>query len=138
MKIFSCVFFTSQFFFSLWKLEQVLSTLYVSTNNPFLIIYKAWKNSSIVSNCLQLHGLQASLQAPLSQGFSRQEYWNGLSFPSPGHSPNLGVESRSPCCRQVLCLLSHLLYCSARRIREDLLSALILSDPPKTFFPTIN
>jgi len=25
-------------------------------------------------------------------GFSRQEYWSGLSCPSPGHLPNLGIE----------------------------------------------
>ena len=30
-------------------------------------------------------------QAPLSMGFSRQEYWSGLSFPSPGDLPNPGV-----------------------------------------------
>ena len=35
-------------------------------------------------------------QAPLSMGFSRQEYWSGLPFPSPGDLPNLGVEPRSP------------------------------------------
>ena len=35
-------------------------------------------------------------QAPLSMGFSRQEYWNGLPFPSPGELPNLGMEPRSP------------------------------------------
>ena len=29
-------------------------------------------------------------------GFSRQEYWSGLPFPSPGDLPNLGIESRSP------------------------------------------
>ena len=29
-------------------------------------------------------------------GFSRQEYWNGLPFPSPGDLPNLGIEPRSP------------------------------------------
>ena len=28
----------------------------------------------------------------LSMGFSRHEYWNGLSFPSPGHLPNPGIE----------------------------------------------
>ena len=28
--------------------------------------------------------------------FSRQEYWSGLSFPSPGDLPNLGIEPRSP------------------------------------------
>ena len=31
-------------------------------------------------------------QAPLSVGFSRQEYWSGLPFPSPGDLPNLGIE----------------------------------------------
>ena len=35
-------------------------------------------------------------QAPLSMGFSRQEYWSGLPFPSPGDLPHLGIESRSP------------------------------------------
>ena len=35
-------------------------------------------------------------QAPPSMGFSRQEYWSGLSFPSPGHLPNPGIEHRSP------------------------------------------
>ena len=35
-------------------------------------------------------------QAPLSMGFSRQEYWSGLIFPSPGDLPNLGIEPGSP------------------------------------------
>ena len=34
-------------------------------------------------------------QAPLSMGFSRQEYWSGLPFPSPGYLPNPGIERRS-------------------------------------------
>ena len=29
-------------------------------------------------------------------GFSRQEYWSGLSFPSPGDLPNPGIEPGSP------------------------------------------
>ena len=29
-------------------------------------------------------------------GFSRQEYWSGLPFPSPGYLPNPGIELRSP------------------------------------------
>ena len=45
---------------------------------------------SAVSNSLQPQ------QAPLSIAFSRQEYWSGLSFPSPGDLPNLGTEARSP------------------------------------------
>ena len=35
-------------------------------------------------------------QAPLSMGFSRQEYWNGLLFPSPGHLPDPGIKPGSP------------------------------------------
>ena len=31
-----------------------------------------------------------------STGFSRQEYWSGLPFPSPGDPPNPGIEPRSP------------------------------------------
>ena len=34
--------------------------------------------------------------APLSMEFSRQEYWNGLPFPSPGDLPNPGIKPRSP------------------------------------------
>ena len=34
-------------------------------------------------------------QAPLSMGFSRQEYWSGLPFPSPGDLPYPGNEHRS-------------------------------------------
>ena len=35
-------------------------------------------------------------QASLSMGFSGQEYWSGLPFPSPGDFPNLGIKSGSP------------------------------------------
>ena len=35
-------------------------------------------------------------QAPPSVGFSRQEYWSGLPFPSPGDLPDPGIEPGSP------------------------------------------
>ena len=35
-------------------------------------------------------------QAPLSMGFSRQEYWDGLPFPSPGDLPNPKIKPASP------------------------------------------
>ena len=35
-------------------------------------------------------------QAPLSMGFSREEYWNRSLFPSPGDLPNPGINPRSP------------------------------------------
>ena len=38
-------------------------------------------------------------QAPLSMGFSRQEHWSGVPFPSPGDLPDPGMEPRSPALR---------------------------------------
>ena len=35
-------------------------------------------------------------QAPLSMGFSRQEYWSGLPFSSPGELPNPGIKPTPP------------------------------------------
>ena len=35
-------------------------------------------------------------QAPPSMGFSRQEYWSGVPFPSPGDLPDPGIKPRSP------------------------------------------
>ena len=35
-------------------------------------------------------------QVPPSMGFSRQAYWSGLLFPSPGDLPDPGIEPRSP------------------------------------------
>ena len=49
-------------------------------------------------------------QAPLSIAFSRQEYWSGLPFPSPGDLPDPEIDPRTLCllrCRRVLYLLSH-------------------------------
>ena len=45
---------------------------------------------SVVSNSLQPHGLD-----PLSMRFPRQEDWSGLPFPSPGESPDPGMELTS-------------------------------------------
>ena len=45
---------------------------------------------SVTSNSSQPHVLQH--RAPLSMEFSRQEYWSGLPFPSPGNLPHLGVK----------------------------------------------
>ena len=46
-----------------------------------------------------------ALQAPLSMGFSRQEYWSGLPCPPPGDLPNPGIKPASPValrCRHIL------------------------------------
>ena len=39
-------------------------------------------------------------QAPPSMGFSRDEYWSGLSFPSPGDLPDPGIKPGSPALRE--------------------------------------
>ena len=43
-----------------------------------------------------LQPYRLALQAPLSMGFSRQEYWSGLSFPPPADRPDPWVEPISP------------------------------------------
>ena len=46
-------------------------------------------------------------QAPLSMGFSGQEYWNGLTFPSPGDFPDPGIKPGSSACKWIIYHLSH-------------------------------
>ena len=48
-------------------------------------------------SCVQLFETPwtAAHQAPLSMGFSRQEYWSGLSGPLPGNLPDPGMEPLS-------------------------------------------
>ena len=46
-------------------------------------------------------------QVPLSVGFSRQEYWSGLPFPSPGDLPDPGIKPGSPTLQVDSLLLSH-------------------------------
>ena len=54
--------------------------------------------SEVAQSCMTLcDPMDSSLhQAPPSMGFSRQKYWNGLPFPSPGNLPDLGIKPRSP------------------------------------------
>ena len=51
----------------------------------------------VTQSCLTLASTwTVTHQAPLSMGFSRQEYWSGLPFPPPGHLPDPGIKPRSP------------------------------------------
>ena len=43
--------------------------------------------------CLFATPWTVTRQTPLSMEFSRQEYWSGLPFPTPGDLPNPGIES---------------------------------------------
>ena len=50
-------------------------------------------NLSVMSESLQ--PMDVAHQAPLSLGFSRQEYWSGLPFPTPGDLLDPGIEPAS-------------------------------------------
>ena len=57
-----------------------------------------------VTNCRRL---VVAHQPPLSMGFPRQEYWNGLLFPSPGDLPDPGIKPTSPALQADSLPLSH-------------------------------
>ena len=83
----------------------------------FIFVYGVIKRSSfillqVVAQFSQHHLLSTdslatpwtvAYQAPLSMGFSRQEYWNGLPFPSPGIFPTQELNLGLLHCRQILC-----------------------------------
>ena len=53
-------------------------------------------HAELPQSCLTLATLwTVAHQAPLSWGFSRQEYWSGLPFPPPGDLPHPGIEPLS-------------------------------------------
>ena len=62
--------------------------------------------SMVIISCVSVHARSVasdsatpwtvSHQAPLSMGLSRQEYWRGWPFPSPGNLPDPGSEPVSP------------------------------------------
>ena len=80
---------------------SLISTCIFLTNNvehlimPFLYLL-CWKVKSL--SRIQLFGAPWTVvhKAPPFMGFSRQEYWSELLFPSPGDLPNPGIKPRSP------------------------------------------
>ena len=61
-----------------------------------VIIFKAGGDGLVSKSCLTLvTPWTIPFQFPLSMGFSRQEYWSGLPFPSPGDLPNPGIKPGS-------------------------------------------
>ena len=63
---------------------------------PFLCIAKQSKVKSLSRVQLVATPWTVAHQAPQSMEFSRQKYWSGLSFPSPGDLSNPGIEHESP------------------------------------------
>ena len=99
--------------YSLWQLLlyslQLQYTSYVTENkykqiwgiydnifiNHLVHTQSEWVNSL---SCIRLFATPwtVAYQAPPSVGFSRQEHWSGLPFPSPEDLPDPGIEPRSP------------------------------------------
>ena len=53
--------------------------------------------SEVSQSCLTLcNPMDGGYKTPPSMEFSRQEYWSGLPFPSPGDLPDAGIKPRSP------------------------------------------
>ena len=77
----------------------------ISLNMISLACMHACSVTSIVSDSATLWTV--ACHAPLSMGFSRQEYWSGLPCPPPRYLPNSGTEPGSPALQADSLLLSH-------------------------------
>ena len=83
-----------------WLCWIGLAGLFVHQYQPHCSVFKmcVCVSRSIMSNSLWPHGFTA-YQAPLSMGFSRQEYWSGLPCPPPGGLSDPGIKPKSPALR---------------------------------------
>ena len=93
-----CSVFTALMDQQLWGLWFSIATW---KKNFFLMGQSSIKRrvvpnrTELLHDSLRPHGLYPSRRL-FPWWFSRQEYWNGLSCPSPGENPNPGIEPRSP------------------------------------------
>ena len=87
----SCIF--SKAIVKIWVFYNTKSHIYF---NMFAMMRWKWKRQSLSGVQLFATPRTVARQAPLSMEFSRQEYWSGFPFPSPGNLPEPGVEPRSP------------------------------------------
>ena len=88
------------------QIKRLFLTFLYKTSNPLELFvpltYKTlfffkWSEVKLLSRVwLLVTPWTVAHQASPSMGFSRQEYWSGLPFPSPGDLPNPGIEPRSP------------------------------------------
>ena len=75
-------------------LSQTLFIFYLLTSHSLKVLSGG---GLVTKSCLTLvTPWTVASEVPLSMGFSRQEYWSGLPFPSPGNLFNPGIEPVSP------------------------------------------
>ena len=74
----------------LGRSDSVSESLREIVHVYFTITFFSWVSLEVVLSCVRLFVTPwtVALQAPLSMGIPRQEYWSGLPLPSPG--PTLG------------------------------------------------
>ena len=76
-----------------WQEQQIETMIKMVVVNP---------SCEVAQSCPTLcDPMDCSPPAPPSMEFSRQEYWSGLPFPSPGDLPNPGIEAGSPALQAV-------------------------------------
>ena len=86
-------------------LSQTLFIFYLLTSHSLKVLSGG---GLVTKSCLTLvTPWTVASEVPLSMGFSRQEYWSGLPFPSPGDLSTQGLNLCLPHCRQTLYHLSH-------------------------------
>ena len=68
---------------------------FLNPKKKLVYLWHEWV-SEVAQSCLTVRHYGLVRQAPLSVGFSRQEYWSGLPFSSPGDLPDPGIKLRSP------------------------------------------
>ena len=81
-----CFKCTAKWFWYIYICTSIHIYMYIS---DVYINIRKWMLSHI---WLFVTAWAVACQAPLSMGFSRQEYWSGLPFPSPGDHPDPGIE----------------------------------------------
>ena len=74
---------------------MLCSLIHALSQNKYVMYIILW--SSLLSHVrLFVTPQTVAYETSPPMGFSRQEYWSGLPFPSPGDLPDPGIEPRSP------------------------------------------
>ena len=89
----NCVYFCFLFYYSIVDLQCCVNHFYSA--KWFSYTYMWWFSSLSHAHLFATPWTEPS-QASQSVGFSRQDYWSGLPFPSPGDLPDSGIKPRSP------------------------------------------
>ena len=88
----------TRWFFFILDLNNTLEILFYENTSMFFSLLLIWSEVKSLSRVrLFATPWTVTYQASLSMGFSRQEYWSGLPFPSPG-VPNHGLNQRPSRC----------------------------------------